>query len=144
MRRAGMLATVVTVVVTGGATVLALASGKGSTCANDANSSDPAACDAGAKTATVARAPGKVLGHFDVAMAGCRFACATKSKYDAKSVVAQPGAKKGGLTQCPVSGVVFGVDAARPHVRVGADQYVTCCDACAKKLRKDPRRFVRV
>ena len=77
-------------------------------------------------------------------MAGCRFACATKAKFDARSVVAQPGAKDSKLTQCPVSGVVFRVDAKRPHVRVGVDEYVTCCDTCAEKLRNNPRQFVRV
>jgi hypothetical protein len=113
-------------------------------CSKDASSCDPAACETDAKTAAVTKQSGKVLGHFDLAMAGCRFACATKSTYDAQSVVAQPGAGDGALTQCPVSGVVFNVDAKRPHVRVGADDYVTCCDTCAEKLRKDPRRFVRV
>jgi hypothetical protein len=89
----------------------------------------------------MAKPSGKVLGKFDLARAGCRFAWATKLKYDAKSVVAQPGAKDRKLTQCPVSGVVFNVDTRRPHVRVGADDYVTCCDTCAERLRKNPRRF---
>ena len=87
---------------------------------------------------------GKALGRFDPAMSGvCRFGCATKIKYDAKDVIAQPGATAGRLTQCPVSGVVFAVDANRQHVRYGKDDYVTCCDKCAAKLKKDPRHFVR-
>lgn len=144
MKRAIAVASVLTVVFIGGAAMLVVAGGKGSECSKDASSCDPAVCETGAKPATVAKQSGKVLGHFDLAMAGCRFACATKSKYDARSVIAQPGARAGKLTQCPVSGVVFSVDAKRPHVRVGADDYVTCCDTCAEKLRKSPRRFVRV
>ena len=87
----------------------------------------------------------KIAGHFDPIMSGaCRFACATKLKYSAKDVLAQPGAKAGKLTQCPVSGVVFAVDANRPRVRVGRDQYVTCCDKCATKLKHDPRHYLKV
>ena len=144
MKRAIMVATGVTVVAIGTAAVWVLAGGQASTCAKEASSCDAAACETGAKTAALAKPSGEVLGHFDLAMAGCRFACATRLKYEAKSVVAQPGAMKGKLTQCPVSGVVFSVDAKRPHVRVGADDYVMCCDTCAEKLRKNPRRFVRV
>lgn len=108
--------------------------------------SDPAAAScAPAKSAksTIAQ-KGKALGRFDPAMSGvCRFGCATKVKYDAKDVIAQPGAKAGRLTQCPVSGVVFAVDANRPHILYVKDDYVTCCDRCAAKLRKDPRHYVR-
>ncbi len=98
-----------------------------------------------AQTAASCEAPGgKVAGHFDPAMSGaCRFACATKLKYDAKDVLAQPGAQAGKLTQCPVSGVVFAVDANRPRVRLGSDEYVTCCDKCATKLKRDPRRYLK-
>lgn len=143
MKRAVMVATSLTVAV-GGVGFLALAGGKGSTCSKEASACDPAACETGAKSAAIGKPSGKVLGNFDLAMAGCRFACATKLEYDAKSVVAQPDVKDGRLTQCPVSGVVFGVDAKRPHVRIGADDYVTCRETCAEKLLKNPHRFVRV
>ena len=143
MKRALSVAAVLTVVAMGGAALWVVAGGKTATCSHDASAGDPAACESGT-SAAAAKPSGKVLGKFDLAMAGCRFACATKVKYDAKAVVAQPGAKDGKLTQCPVSGVVFNVDAKRPHVRFGADDYVTCCDTCAEKLRKNPRRFVRV
>lgn len=143
MKRTIIVATALAVVI-GGAALFAVAGGKGSTCSTDASSCDSPAGEKGARTAAIATQSGRVLGHFDLAMAGCRFACATKSKYDAKSVVAQPGARDGKLAQCPVSGVVFIVKAKRPHVRVGADEYVTCCDTCAEKLRNNPRRFVRV
>ena len=73
----------------------------------------------------------------------CRFACATKLKYKTKDVMAQPGAKAGKLTQCPVSGVVFAVDANRPHVKIAGDEYMTCCDKCAAKLNKDPRHYLK-
>ena len=143
MKRAIMVATALTIVAVGGAAFLALAKGRESAGSKDASACDPAACEAGTQTAAAAKPSGKVLGHFDPAMAGCQFACATKLKHDARAVLAQPGAKDGKLTQCPVSGVVFSVDANRPHVRLGADDYVTCCDTCAEKLREDPRRFVR-
>lgn len=143
MKRALWVATILIITAIGGATMWAVAGGKSVTCSKDAAECDPAACEAGSKSA-VTKASGKALGKFDASMAGCRFACATKAKYDARAVLAQPRAKSGKLTQCPVSGVVFSVDAKRPHVRVGADDYVTCCDTCAEKLRKDPRRFVRV
>jgi len=142
MKRAITVLTVFTVVAISGAALWAFAGGKGAACKH-ANSCDPAACEAGARTTAASRPVGKGFGNFDLAMAGCQFACATKAKYDAKSVVAQPGAKDGKLTQCPVSGVVFSVDKQRPHVGVGADDYVTCCGTCAEKLRKYPRRFVR-
>ena len=88
---------------------------------------------------------GKVAGRFDPAVSGvCRFACATKLKYQANEVLAQPGAKAGKLTQCPVSGVVFAVDAGRPRVRIGKNDYVTCCDKCAQKLKRNPRRYLDV
>jgi len=172
MRRTVMAATVITFVAMGSAAILALAGGKGAAssasscdpaaCGRDAHAACVAklsrgsfdllstlmascgsACGAGTKTAAVVNTSGKILGHFDATMAGCQFACATRLKYDAKAVMAQPGARNGKLTQCPVSGVVFTVDATRPHVEVGSDDYVTCCAACAEKLRKDPHRFVR-
>lgn len=142
MKSAITLGSAITIVAISGAALWATAGGKGAA-HQDATSCDPAACESGAKTVAVAKPSGKVLGRFDVAMAGCQFACATKASHDPKLVIAQPGARDGKLTQCPVSGVVFKVDAKRPHIRVGADSYVTCCDTCAEKLRKNPRRFVR-
>ena len=144
MKRVLSVASVLTLIVIGGAAIWAVAGGKTATCSHDASACDPASCEAGTKSAVAAKPSGKALGRFDPAMAGCRFACATKLKHDAKAVMAQPGAKDGRLTRCPVSGVVFSVDAKRPRVRVGTDEYVTCCDTCAEKLRKNPRRFVRV
>ena len=73
----------------------------------------------------------------------CGFACAAQAPFDAKDVVAQPGAVAGRLTRCPVSGVVFVVDQGRPHVRLGAEEYVTCCDRCTRKLVRDPRHYLR-
>ena len=143
MKLATTAAVTVVVLAIAGGTMLAMASGKGSLCSKEAGACDPSACKSEAKTVAVTKPHGKVLGHFDLATAGCRFACATQSKYDPKAVVAQPGAKEGKLTQCPVSGVVFSVDKKRPHVRVGTDDYITCCDTCAEKLRKNPHRFVR-
>ena len=114
-------------------------------CGTSAQAKSGPACDGpGEAAAGCVASGGKLTGRFDPAMSGvCRFACATKLKYDPKSVVAQPGAQTGKLTQCPVSGVVFAVDAKRPHVRIGKDEYVTCCDKCATKLKHDPRHYLR-
>lgn len=126
---------------------IALWAGSGGRSASSSHAGHPcevASCEPGSKTAVAAKSHGKVLGKFDPAMAGCQFACATKLNYDAQAVIHQPGAKAAKLTQCPVSGVVFVVDAKRPRVQVRRDEYVTCCETCAGKLRKDPRRFVKV
>ena len=101
-------------------------------------------CSPGGEAAPVAAPGGKLTGRFDPAMSGvCRFACATQAPFAARDVIAQPGAVAGHLTQCPVSGVVFVVDEARPHVRLETAEYVTCCDRCARKLMADPRRYLR-
>jgi hypothetical protein len=102
-------------------------------------------CSSPATTTASKAARGKIAGNFDAAMSGvCRFGCATKLKYQTKDVLAQPGAKSGKLTQCPVSGVVFAVDANRPHLRIAGNDYVTCCDRCAQKLTKSPRHYLKV
>lgn len=142
MKRIISVALVLTAVAISGAAWWAIAGGKGDA-SKKASSCDPAACEVGEKPAVASKSAGKVLGNFDLAMTGCRFACATKVDYDKKSVIAQPGAKAGKLTQCPVSGVVFSVDAKRPMIKVGRDEYVTCCGACAAKLIENPSRFVR-
>jgi len=143
MRRSTMGLIVLALVATGAHVALA---GKqcSKPCGTSAQAGAASNCSS-ANTAASCEAPsGKISGHFDPAMSGvCRFACATKLKYDAKDVSAQPGARAGKLTQCPVSGVVFAVDANRPHVRVGREEYVTCCDRCATKLRHDPRHYLK-
>jgi len=86
-----------------------------------------------------------IAGNFDPAMTGvCRFACATKLKYQAADVFAQPGAQPGKLTQCPVSGVVFVVDPSRPHVLIGGKDFVACCGNCAGKLQHAPGHYLKV
>ena len=124
----------------------ALAGGKcGRSCESSAQAKSGQACEASGSTASACEASGgKLTGHFDSSMSGvCRLGCATKLKYNANSVSAQPGAQPGRLTQCPVSGVVFAVDASRPHVRIGKDEYITCCDQCATRLKHDPRHYLR-
>ena len=114
--------------------------------ATSAKAAAAGACSAEGEATSVAceSHDGKVAGHFDAVMSGaCRFACATKLNYKSKDVQAQPGATAGRLTQCPVSGVVFAVDAKRPRVRIGRDEYVTCCDKCAQKLKRDPRHYLK-
>ena len=116
------------------------ASGAGATQADAGNACGPSGAAASGESAG-----GKIAGRFDPAMSGpCRFACATKLEHDPKDVLAQPGAMAGKLTQCPVSGVVFAVDAERPHVRIAGEDYVTCCGSCAGKLERDPGRYLKL
>ena len=82
-------------------------------------------------------APGAQLLHFGVAEA-------EQPLEHLVGMLSQPGAEPGKLTQCPVSGVVFTVDASRPRVRVAREDYVTCCDKCAVKLKRDPRHYLKV
>ena len=136
---------VLALVATGAYAVFAGGSKCSKPCGTSARASAASTCSPGKSAASCEAAGGTIAGHFDPAMSGvCRFACATKLKYSAKDVLAQPGAKAEKLTQCPVSGVVFAVDANRPRVRLGSDEYVTCCDKCATKLKRDPRHYLKV
>ncbi|MBI1796616.1 MAG: hypothetical protein HYR74_06140 [Candidatus Eisenbacteria bacterium] len=105
-----------------------------------AKSATAASCAAGSHAS--AAAAGCPTGAFDAGMSGaCGKSCAAKN-VTAADIVAQPGAIAGKATRCPVSGVVFRVDATKPRVRFAGNDYVMCCDACAKKFKKDPKRFV--
>jgi hypothetical protein len=144
MRRFIIGLAVLAIVATGAYAVVAVNRGRTSD-ASLTRADAGGACAPSNATAAVESAGGKIAGRFDPAMSGpCRFACATKLEHDAKDVLAQPGATDGRLTQCPVSGVVFAVDADRPHVRVAGEAYVTCCEGCAKKLGRDPRRYLNL
>ena len=143
MRASLMAWTALALVCAGDHAVLA-----GDTCGDPASnhSTSGAVGECAPSRATASRlvARGKVIGRFDPAMSGvCRFGCATRLKYAAKDVLAQPGAKAGKLTQCPVSGVVFAVDANRPRVRFAGAEYVTCCEKCAERLRRNPRHYLK-
>jgi hypothetical protein len=147
MRRSIIGLAVLSLVAMGAYTVFAGGNQCSKPCGPSEKASAASSCSP-AKGATAAAScenpRGRVAGHFDPAMSGvCRFACATKLKYSAKDVMGQPGAKAGKLTQCPVSGVVFAVDANRPHVKIAGDEFVTCCDKCAQKLKKDPRHYLK-
>lgn len=144
MRRSIIGLVVLTVLGTGAYAVFAGAKCS-SSCTSPAKASAAnSSCSSDEAAASCKVAGGKIAGRFDPAMSGaCRYGCATKLKYKAKDVLAQPGAKAGKLTQCPVSGVVFAVDANRPHVRIAKDEYVTCCDKCAEKLKRSPRDYLK-
>src|SRR5262245_17236418 len=116
MRRSIVVLVVVAVAAIGAYTVLA----GGKSCGERSAASVNGSCDGSTSATTVVQnSHGKIAGRFDPAMSGaCRFACATKLSYKARDVMAQPGATAGKLTQCPVSGVVFAVDAGRPRVRL--------------------------
>ena len=145
MRRSIIGLAVLAFVATGAYTVLAGGNQCSKPCGTSAQASAASSCSHSKTAAASCENPqGKIVGNFDPVMSGaCRFACGTQLKYQAKDVLAQPGAKAGKLTQCPVSGVVFAVDANRPHLRVAGSDYVTCCDKCATKLKKDPRHYLK-
>jgi hypothetical protein len=144
MRRSIIGLVVLALVATGAYAVVSVNRGRTSD-ASLTRADAGGACAPPGAAAAVEGTGGKVAGRFDPAMSGpCRFSCATKLEHDAKDVLAQPGATNGRLTQCPVSGVVFAVDADRPHVRIAGRAYVTCCEGCAKKLERDPRRYLNL
>jgi hypothetical protein len=146
MRRSIMGLTVLGLVAAGAYTVLAGGNQCSKPCGPSDKASAASSCGPTKAAGTVAceNTAGKIAGNFDPIMSSaCRFACATKLKYNSQDVMAQPGATAGRLTQCPVSGVVFAVDANRPHVRVGKDEFVTCCDRCAQKLKANPRHYLK-
>ena len=123
MRPRTFISLALMVVAIGGGATLWAASHRGVVCASGSNAMVAAPASA-PSTSTCDAGSGAVAGRFDPAMSGvCRFSCATRIAYDPKQVVAQPGAARGQLTQCPVSGVVFVADAARPQVHVGAHDY---------------------
>lgn len=136
MKRFGIAMVVAALCALGAQVVL----GGGHSCSSDVAS----ASSCGESATACENSSGKLTGKFDSGMSSmCRYACATKLKHSAKDVFAQPGAKVGKLTQCPVSGVVFAVDASRPHVRIGKADYVTCCGSCARKLKATPGRYLK-
>lgn len=105
-------------------------------------STEKGSCEPGiGKTAAPA---GKLTGRFDSMMSGvCRFSCAAKVAHDPEDVFPQPGVQADQLTQCPVSGVVFAAEDWRPRVKIAKDVYVTCCDKCATKLKRNTKRYLR-
>ena len=140
------ITTLIVIALLGTGAVVVLAGGRqcGAPSAGPSKATVGAACRV-EPTATLVNARGNLTGRFDTSMSGvCRFGCATKLRFDARDVLAQPGARDGRLTQCPVSGVVFGADAGRPHVKIAGADYRTCCDRCAQKLKRDPKRYLRV
>lgn len=61
----------------------------------------------------------------------------TSDKYDEAEVVAQPGAKVGDLTRCPISGSVFRVAESSPATVQKGQTYYTCCAGCVDQLEAD-------
>jgi len=92
----------------------------------------------------IASAPTATGAYDSSAASQCAYSCAAKIPYKDTDLVAQPGVHDGQFTCCPVSGVVFVVDAKRPHVTVASREFVTCCESCAGNLRKAPGKFVKV
>lgn len=76
------------------------------------------------------------------APAGCELSCATKLTYEERDVVAQPGAKIGDFTRCPVSGVVFVVSGEKPRRQVDGKDVFVCCESCAQRFQLEPAYFM--
>lgn len=67
----------------------------------------------------------------DARFEGCAGACGSKAEVPAALIVAQPGAKPGDHTHCPVSGAVFQVEGSSAR-RVHGDGFLYfCCAPCA-------------
>ena len=146
MRRSVIGLAALVLVVAGAHTVLAGGGQCSKACGPSEKASAASSCSPmkGAAAVACENPQGKIAGNFDPLMSGvCRFACATRLEYNSKDVMAQPGATVGKLTQCPVSGVVFEVAASRPHLRIAKEEYVTCCDKCAQKLKANPRHYLK-
>ena len=144
MRKTILGISLLALVATGAYAVYAASKSSTSSCTSKSGAAAGSARSSAGGAAACDAPKGKVAGNFDPAMSGvCRFACATKLEYDPKDVLAQPGAKPGRLTQCPVSGVVFMVDEHRPRVKYASETYVMCCDRCAEKLKHDPHHYLK-
>ena len=103
----------------------------------------PAAMAPAATAVTTPAAHTRAVGVYDPKVAeACEAGCAEHDDYDPATVVAQPGAKVGDLTRCPVSGVVFEVMPDQASVEVDGDRWFTCCTSCAGKLKETPSKFV--
>ena len=98
-----------------------------------------ASCAADAAGAKVA---GKRVGNDPAMTAICQKACATQIAFKDADVVAQPGVRRGDLTRCPVSGVVFKVGFTHPTIGYRGGSYRFCCSMCSKQFKARPARFV--
>ena len=94
------------------------------------------AADAGVRTAS------KKVKNDPAMTAICQKACATTIAFKESDVVGQPGAKRGDLTRCPVSGVVFKVGFTNPTVAHKGATYRFCCSMCSKEFKAKPAHFV--
>ena len=74
----------------------------------------------------------------------CEMSCAASAEsYSAADVVAQPGAKVGDLTRCPVSGVVFLITESHPTYQKNGQTWFTCCGGCMEQLKAATSRFIQ-
>lgn len=90
-------------------------------------------------------ARGSVAERYDSVMSvACRMACEARDLPAGTKIVAQPEAKPGDVTRCPVSGVAFIAAADGPEVTIEDKTYRPCCDVCAGKLQEEPARFLNL
>jgi len=83
------------------------------------------------ESAPVAHAgPVQIWEPVDPAFAGCQGTCGGHADGLVDGVVVQPGALPGQRAYCPVSGAVFEVDPAQPHVEIAGGTLWFCCRAC--------------
>jgi hypothetical protein len=67
----------------------------------------------------------------DARFEGCAGACGAKSDVPAGLVIAQPNAKVGDYTHCPVSGAVFVVEGSSARREHRGGYLYFCCTPCA-------------
>ena len=60
----------------------------------------------------------------------------TAAEYGDAEIVAQPGAKVGDLTRCPISSSVFQVSEDSPSTVQKGESYSTCCAGCIAQLEQ--------
>lgn len=105
--------------------------GAGASCVTDGKDVTPALV-----------AQGVLTGEFDSTMSGaCEGTCSIKRD---GNVASQPGAVISGLTQCPVSGVIFEVKEGNASYTIaGGERVYTCCGSCLSRLEAAPAKYLK-
>ena len=86
-------------------------------------------------------APGEPV---DISFVGCAVSCGVPADPAKQTIVQQPGAKRGDLTYCPVSGAAFPVSrASRTTILAGRPLYF-CCGACEKYFSAHRDEVIRL
>lgn len=78
----------------------------------------------------------------DSAFFGCAFSCGARWAREAPGTVAQPGARPGDSTYCPVSGVVFQIKPNGARKEWNGRTLYFCCGKCADFFEVNTTRVV--